>query len=104
MAEKPFVNRGEEDILFIHAELIDKAGNVILEGDDPVHFSVEGGGSFLAAGNAAVKTTTNYTSPDQRLCRGYAQAVIRTNGLLKPVTVRCAGERLPESKIVLPLV
>jgi len=69
-----------------------------------VHFSVEGGGSFLAAGNAAVKTTTNYTSPDQRLCRGYAQAVIRTNGLLKPVTVRCAGERLPESKIVLPLV
>ena len=103
-AEKPFVNRGEEDILFIHAELIDKAGNVILDGDDPVHFSVEGGGSFLAAGNAAVKTTTNYTSPDQRLCRGYAQAVIRTNGLLKPVTVRCAGERLPESKIVLPLV
>ena len=31
-------------------ELIDKAGNVILDGDDPVHFSVEGGGSFLAAG------------------------------------------------------
>ncbi len=102
-AEKQSLNSREDDLLFVNAELTDNKGNRFFDADHSVRFSVEGGGCFLAAGNAAIKTTANYTSPEQRLYRGHAQAVIRTNGQPEPVTVVCVCEGFPASKIVIPI-
>ncbi|WP_354530265.1 glycoside hydrolase family 2 TIM barrel-domain containing protein [Nakamurella sp. UYEF19] len=88
---------------YITVDVVDKAGTMVPDADDPLHFSVTGGGTLVGLDNGRQESAENYKSSDRSAFNGKALAIVQSNGSAEPITVTVTGANLtPQSTTIFP--
>ena len=102
--DHPFLHSQEDDLVFVDVQLTDEKGLPVMEDGRVVSFEVQGDAEFMGAGSCAIKTTANYSKPEQPMENGYVQAVLRVKpqGKGRAVLI-CRSEGLKDAVLTLEI-
>ncbi len=88
---------------YVTVDVVDKAGTMVPDADDSLHFSVTGGGTLVGLDNGRQESAENYKSSDRAAFNGKALAIVQSNGSTEPITVTVTGANLtPQSTTIFP--
>ena len=90
-----------DKLIYVTAELFDKAGNLIPNADNKVFFTCHGEGTLIAVGSANPKSEEMYVGNSRRLYEGRALAVIRLNGKKGKVIINAMTDGIPAASTVI---
>ena len=96
--EENFINKTSsktDKLVYVTAEIFDKAGNLIPNADNEIFFTCCGEGTLIAVGSANPKSEEMYIGNSRHLYEGRAIAVIRLNGTKGKITVNAMTNGLP---------
>ena len=84
-----------DDLVYITAAVVDRAGTVCPHSDARITFRAEGAGELLTTDNGDQRETESFARPDKRCLAGYCVACVRTlRGVSGKLTVRADAEGL----------
>ena len=86
---------------FVSVEIVDAQGRVVPTADADLNFSVSGGATLLAAGNADIKDNDPYFDATHRTWHGRALAVVRSNKPQAKPVLTVSAKNLPTARITL---
>lgn len=100
-ADKTALSADGQDLAYIVAEVVDKAGNVLPIADNALQFSISGQGKIEATGSGDLKDTEPYTSTSCKAWKGRALAVVRTTHKGGTITLKVTSPGLRSATIKL---
>lgn len=101
-SSSPKAENGEEDKLtFVSVEIVDVQGRVVPTADVELTFSVSGGASLLAVGNADIKDNDPYFDATHRTWHGRALAVVRSYAPKAKPVLTVSAKNLPAARLTL---
>ncbi|MBQ8969516.1 MAG: DUF4982 domain-containing protein [Bacteroidaceae bacterium] len=103
--DRTVIRAGGADLAYLTIELIDREGRVVTsDSERRVNISVTEGGHLLASGNAAPSDMESFRSPQPRLFRGRALAIVNGgDGRETSIRIEVTSEGLPAATAVVAL-
>lgn len=90
-----------EDLVFVTVEIKDKDGITVPDAANECKIEVTGAGTMAATGSADMKSTISYVSPVQKIWKGRAMVVVRSNGKAGIVRLKVTSPGLPPATMAL---
>lgn len=98
-ADRTVMPASPQSLVYVTAELVDAAGNVVPTADNTVTFSVEGPGTILATGSANPKDAAGYTRHARKAWHGRVLAVIAGDNVPGHTIVTASTPGLPPASL-----
>lgn len=95
--DRAVVHADAEDLSFVTVEAVDAQGNVQLQADQEVQFSLSGPGTIAAVGNGDGQDGAAYQGDRRKLFQGRALVIVRTSGRSGPITVTAKAPSLTDA-------
>lgn len=87
------------DLAYVTVELVDKDGQVVMDSERKVCFSVNGQGTLLSAGNASPTDQESFRSSEPRLFRGRAMAIVKSGEKNGKVSLTVKSDGMEEKTV-----
>jgi beta-galactosidase len=105
-ADREEINADGEDVTFLQAQVLDKAGRAVPTAGVPIHFKIIGEGALLGVGNGDPNCQESDKEPKRSLFNGLAQIIVQSTRTVGTITVEAYTEdwpppKLPSMKIVI---
>lgn len=100
-ADRTVLNGDGQDLSFITVEAVDEKGQLQINADPMVRFSVIGAGTIAAVGNGNGQTLDSYSGDAFKLFNGRAMVVLRTARKAGEIKLTADGDELGVSSIVI---
>lgn len=104
-ADRKNIKADGNDLAFVTVEAVDKDGNLCPDADLPLHFAVEGAGSFKAVCNGDPTSLESFAQPTMKLFHGKLVVVLqagRTKGKMT-LTVNASTQGTKPAQISIPV-
>ncbi len=98
-ADRTVLNGNGQDLSFITVEAVDEKGQLQINADQIVRFSVIGAGTIAAVGNGNGQTLDSYSGDAFKLFNGRALVVLRTTRKAGEIKLTADGDELGTSSI-----
>jgi len=103
VADRVRLDGGFGDLSYIHAQVVDDAGNIVTDATNRLFFTAAGKGNLLAVGNGNPKSTEMYVGNTRSAYQGTATAVARSNGEPGEMLITVSGEGLATATITIEI-
>lgn len=101
LADRRELTASRDDLSYIMAQVVDKAGRTVPDAVLPISFSITGPGELAAVGNANPKELASFRSPVHDTYHGTCVAIIRPEGRAGSIEVRASSDHLQNARIVI---
>jgi beta-galactosidase len=98
-ADRPAIQADGQDLAFVTVELVDATGNVNMQDDQTVQFTLSGPGKIVAVGNADLIGRESYQANPHRTYQGRALVVVRSTSETGVIELRAEAKGLPKAKV-----
>lgn len=102
-ADRITLDKGDGDLSYVSAQIVDADGNLVFNADNDIYFTVRGNGSLLAVGNSDPLSEEMYTGNRRRAYQGKALAVVRSNGRPGKAVLTATADGLPAAEIAIAI-
>lgn len=93
--ERTKITADGEDLVYIHAAIVDKDGNLCPKADNRITFTVEGCGEILTTDAGDQRETESFARPDKKALAGLLVACVRSiRGESRTITVHASADGL----------
>jgi len=96
--ENPTITPDDQSIAFVDVEAVDSSGRPAPLADDLVRVAVGGGGTLAGFGNGDPRQVGSAQQPAQKLWRGRALLVVRSNGSRNRITIEASADKLASAR------
>jgi beta-galactosidase len=100
-ADKKLLDRGEGDLAYVTAEIVDEDVNTVSTAEHDIYFTVCGTGSLQAVGSSNPISEEMYVGNCRKAYRGRAMAVVRASGLTGEAVLTAAADGLPAADVTI---
>lgn len=95
------IEANDGDIVSINVLVTDQEGNIVPNADNLVHFTVDGTGKNIGAGNANLYGIYLYKDNKVKVYHGKSRIVLQSNGQEGAIHLTATSEELKSAKIVI---
>lgn len=102
-ADRTELRADGEDLGFLTVSVVDKQGTLQPSADHPVRFTVEGEGSFVAAGNGNSISTEDFYCGTMRAFHGQCVGIVRAGKAAGIIRITVSADGLEKAELELPV-
>jgi beta-galactosidase len=99
--ENATIPADEQSIAFVKIEAVDARGHLVPFADNRVRVSLEGAGILIAFGNGDPRNIGSVQEPTQKLWRGQAQVIVRSNGARGRISINAESDGLKSARTMI---
>lgn len=77
VADRKRINKGDDELCFVTAKVVDKAGNTVPSASNLIHFKITGEGTLAGVDNGSETDLSSFKSDQHKAFNGLCLAIIR---------------------------
>ncbi len=102
--ERDAISASENDLSYVHTEVIDKDGNVVPYVDDLIiHYQVNGKAKVIGVGNGNPADMSSFQKPEKKVYNGRGLVILKPSGEKGNYTLKASAEGLKSSEVTIKI-
>ena len=103
IADRTRIKADRNDLVYVRAEIIDSAGNIVPDADDiMVTFKVEGNGEVAGVGSGNPRDMSSFQQPMKKSWQGICLVIVRPKTTPGKIYLKATAEGLREASLTIP--